>query len=763
MPNTIKIKRGLAANRSSVTPQEGEFLYTTDTKKVFIGDGSTAGGNALGDVNGPASATDNTIPLYDGTTGKLLKSTLGSGTAGQALLSGGAGQAPTWGNIEAGTAQFVSNAAITAGQSVILRSDGKVEPVTGVSQTETLGSATTNSSNGSPRWLVTTAIPGTSNYAFVFNSSIDSTPRIGLASVSGNTITYGSIQQLETGTGFSSFALVWHPVEGKLICIYTSPTLGARARIITISGTTITNISAQAGSFGYSAENNAMRGYYDTASNRIVVVNDLGGQTFARLYSVSGTTVTEVTTATISGPSNASALRAVAYDGTVGVVFYTLNTGATYAIRARTITTTASAITLGAESSNIATYASTAPWDDTGIAYDSMNNNFAIIYANNSDSKSYYATFSRSGNTISAIAGAQIAASKLQRVNVAYDEYARRIVAHYFITSSTATVSSFSNNAGVLTNTTTTTFAGETSAQWYNVAFISGANRCVLLTFNAGVQSRAFQPASNFTNAIDFIGIAATSAASSGQNVTVTVAGGINRNVTGLTTNAEYWVGANGTLQTTVGPARAGRALTATALQIEDRLANSGTASTSTFLRGDGAWAAPASTLTVISNVVLSSSATEIIINNIPATSYSSILIEMMLKPDSNTSISFQFVAPGGTSSTGQFYGAWRDQRSNNAGGNVISVNGSSQWYITPVTTSGGTSEINMMLNVQQTNQTTTKRAFKIFGCGDANASIGYSYDGGGYHNAQPWGGLRIFTDAGSFSAGSYYRIYGVL
>lgn len=47
MPNTIKVKRGLEANRTSITPAAGEFLYTTDQKKVYIGDGTTAGGVAV--------------------------------------------------------------------------------------------------------------------------------------------------------------------------------------------------------------------------------------------------------------------------------------------------------------------------------------------------------------------------------------------------------------------------------------------------------------------------------------------------------------------------------------------------------------------------------------------------------------------------------------------------------------------------------------------------------------------------------------------
>lgn len=48
MPNTIKIKRGVEANRLSITPQSGELIFTTDTKKVYVGDGTTAGGNPVG-------------------------------------------------------------------------------------------------------------------------------------------------------------------------------------------------------------------------------------------------------------------------------------------------------------------------------------------------------------------------------------------------------------------------------------------------------------------------------------------------------------------------------------------------------------------------------------------------------------------------------------------------------------------------------------------------------------------------------------------
>lgn len=43
----LKIRRGLEADRLSVTPAEGELLYTTDEKKLYVGDGTTVGGSLI--------------------------------------------------------------------------------------------------------------------------------------------------------------------------------------------------------------------------------------------------------------------------------------------------------------------------------------------------------------------------------------------------------------------------------------------------------------------------------------------------------------------------------------------------------------------------------------------------------------------------------------------------------------------------------------------------------------------------------------------
>lgn len=44
----LQIRRGTDSQRTGITPTAGEPVFTTDTKKLYIGDGSTAGGNLVG-------------------------------------------------------------------------------------------------------------------------------------------------------------------------------------------------------------------------------------------------------------------------------------------------------------------------------------------------------------------------------------------------------------------------------------------------------------------------------------------------------------------------------------------------------------------------------------------------------------------------------------------------------------------------------------------------------------------------------------------
>ena len=72
----LQIRRGTDAERQgSFTPAEGELIYTTDTKKLYVGDGITPGGVAIDTVGGGASVLGDLTDVSGAapTVGQVLK------------------------------------------------------------------------------------------------------------------------------------------------------------------------------------------------------------------------------------------------------------------------------------------------------------------------------------------------------------------------------------------------------------------------------------------------------------------------------------------------------------------------------------------------------------------------------------------------------------------------------------------------------------------------------------------------------------------
>lgn len=87
MSNQIQMRRGVEANRGSVTPAAGEPIWITDGKRLYIGDGTTPGGVDLFNVLGSAGFKDagvsaNQVLLLDG-SGKIPDSALPSLSIGE--------------------------------------------------------------------------------------------------------------------------------------------------------------------------------------------------------------------------------------------------------------------------------------------------------------------------------------------------------------------------------------------------------------------------------------------------------------------------------------------------------------------------------------------------------------------------------------------------------------------------------------------------------------------------------------------------------
>jgi hypothetical protein len=59
----LKIRKGTDAERLTITPASGELIYTTDTKQIFVGDGTTAGGVFVGPASSEALTLGGNLTL----------------------------------------------------------------------------------------------------------------------------------------------------------------------------------------------------------------------------------------------------------------------------------------------------------------------------------------------------------------------------------------------------------------------------------------------------------------------------------------------------------------------------------------------------------------------------------------------------------------------------------------------------------------------------------------------------------------------------
>jgi hypothetical protein len=72
----ILVRRGLETERKNITLTEGELGYSVDTQRLFIGDGYTVGGNAVGNKNFGVIADKNSILSYLQTGDVLIENNL---------------------------------------------------------------------------------------------------------------------------------------------------------------------------------------------------------------------------------------------------------------------------------------------------------------------------------------------------------------------------------------------------------------------------------------------------------------------------------------------------------------------------------------------------------------------------------------------------------------------------------------------------------------------------------------------------------------
>ncbi len=84
-------RRGLEVNRKTIVPEQGELLYTTDDKSIYVGDGTTAGGTLVGPTSPKQNASINSSVPFGGGDGPEFRCLLSSVDVHEQAASNGPG------------------------------------------------------------------------------------------------------------------------------------------------------------------------------------------------------------------------------------------------------------------------------------------------------------------------------------------------------------------------------------------------------------------------------------------------------------------------------------------------------------------------------------------------------------------------------------------------------------------------------------------------------------------------------------------------
>jgi hypothetical protein len=256
---SLQIRRGTEAQRSLVIFDAGEVVYTTDTNKLYVGDGITTGGkNVLATSAGGGVTFNNTTQRFDFTTTglNLTTSDVTEGTNfyytrqraqdDSAALFTAAGAPTSTGNITATSApNTVSISGSTATMVV-----GQRFVVTGTGGNGLTGSPTTyyvaQIASGNQVKLATSrvnALAGTPLVVVTANASYTGTTYAGGGESSNVVFTYDSVNHTMIanvtldGTGISSVQADTNPTLGGNLVLNSRNITGTGDINITGSGT----------------------------------------------------------------------------------------------------------------------------------------------------------------------------------------------------------------------------------------------------------------------------------------------------------------------------------------------------------------------------------------------------------------------------------------------------------------------------------------------------------------------------------------------
>jgi len=460
---------------------------------------------------------------------------------------------------------FVASGTLSSGQTVVLKTDGTVEAVSGNPQV--IGTATVFESANSSR-MSATFDSNSNKVVIAYADNANSTKGTAVVgTVSGTSISFGGNVIFESGIA-NEISITFDSSQNKVVIVYINQMTGnGLAKVGTVSGTSI--------SFGSAYTLRSSLGIYKTSatfdsnSNKVIAVYQDGSTNYgvARVGTISGTSISFGST-TIFNTGTSTTDNSATFDSNSNkvVIAYRFS-GTPLSGRAVVGTVSGTSISFGS-----AVTFNSATADYISAAFDSSLNKVVIAYRDYGNS--YYATAivgTVSGTSISFGSAVVFKSDYIAYTSATFDSSANKTVIAYqdngnsgYGTAIVGTVSGTSISFG-------SEFVFQAASSQYTSAIFDSNSSKVVVAYRDGGNDLygtgiVFQNESS--NNTDFIGItdAAISDTASGS---VTIKGGISTNVTGLTPNQNYYVQVDGTLSTTASDVLAGKALSSTSINLD--------------------------------------------------------------------------------------------------------------------------------------------------------------------------------------------------
>jgi hypothetical protein len=454
---------------------------------------------------------------------------------------------------------FTASGTLASGQAVGLKTDGTVSAIVGITGAEVQFEA------GESERINSAFDPNTGKIVVAYTDRGDSNlGKAVVGTVSGNTISFGSATTFSGSSDGRRARCVYDPNANKMVILYWDNFNNKGYAIVgTVSGTSISFGTAHAFN---NADVSNISGAFDPDTNKVIAVfTDSGNSSYGTAVplTVSGTSISG-TTKTVFNSASTTYVGAV-YDTLADrlLIAYGNNgdSGHGYAI--------AGALSGSSYTFGSAVEFENAQIEETNAVFDATNNKTLVGYKDQGNSGAVTGcVISLSGSTVSVGTPVVISTNiAIDKISLAYNPDTGKILVVWRGTNGYANEVQISGTS-LTVGSDAQWMSGSTTSRYPSVSYDTSADKYAIFFSdfddNTGNGFVYFGGPEN----TDFIGIS-DAAISDTATGSVTLKGGISTNVTGLTPNLTYYVQSDGSLSTTSSSVTAGKALSATSINLD--------------------------------------------------------------------------------------------------------------------------------------------------------------------------------------------------